>query len=107
MNRVSLLFLAFFYITCTGGKADAVLIVKDEGIQVQGKVTFERGPDGEFGPKIMVPGYIVVFKVDGNIGDVAGKAGLVYRINDNLKLVQIDQVDPQLSDEEIQKRFLK
>lgn len=98
--------MVLLFASCTGKKSETVVIVGNEGTRIHGKVSVELGADGTYHPTYSAPGYIVVFRIDYNLGNSFGKAGTVYRINDKMLLEEIDKVDLRLSDEEIFKEYL-
>ena len=100
--------LCFVFISCSGSnKTDTLLIVDGHKVNFKGKVTFELNPDGKYAPKIWVPGNIVVCRSDGEARGNQYKAGFAYRITKELKLEQICPVDLNLSDKQLEERFLK
>ena len=106
MKNLILLFTVLLLIGCSNKKAETVVIVGSEGAKIHGKVWVEFGADGTYQPNYLAPGYIVVFRIESNLGKSFGKAGTVYRINDKLLLEEIDKFDLKLSDEDIFKEYL-
>jgi formylglycine-generating enzyme required for sulfatase activity len=104
-NLLLVIFLVFLVLSCGGKKTDVLLIVKEEGVGVMGTVTFERTPSGKFQPKLWVPGYIVIFRIDGKFGDEPGKAGQAYEITKDYKLDPIGKVNLNKSDEDLAEQF--
>lgn len=96
--------VALFTCSCGGETADAVLIVQGETVSAIGEVAFEMGPQGSR-PKLAVPGYVVIFRVDAILGGNPGKAGMAYRIDHDLNLEEIGPVDLALSDGELARSF--
>jgi hypothetical protein len=90
-----------------GKKADAVLIVKEDGVSTKGKVKVSFLPEGGYRPDAWVKGNIVIFRVDSTVAGESGKAGLVYVINDQNRLENIGKADLSKTDEELFAEFLK
>jgi hypothetical protein len=97
---------ACLLIACKSSKPDVVMIVEEGGGgAVFGKVTFELGPSGNLEPKIWVPGYVVIFRNEGKLGNEPGQPGHAYKITRDFKLEHIAKVDLKKSNEELAKQF--
>ena len=107
--RICVFFFCFVFISCSNSqKTDVLMIVDGDNVRVKGnKVEFELSPDGKYVPKLWVPDYIMVCRSDGEARGNQYKAGFAYRITKELKLEQICPVDLNLSDKQLQERFLK
>jgi hypothetical protein len=88
-------------------KANAVILVKEEGVSAKGQVevVFEPGGGSRLNP--WVPGNIVIFRVDKTLEAGAGKAGTVYIIDQNRTLESFDTVDLNKSDDQLVAQYLK
>ncbi len=105
-NKLLLVIISVFLVfSCGGKKTDVLLIVEEEGVGVMGSVTFELSSSGKYQPKLWVPGYIVVFRVDRKFGDEAGQAGQAYKITKDYKFDPIGKVDLNKSNEDLAKQF--
>lgn len=89
-----------------GKKADAVLIVKEDGVTAKGQAEFVF-EGGGYRANVWVPGNIVIFRVDKTVEAGSGKAGTVYLIDENRKLQSIGHVDLNKNDDELAAQYLK
>jgi hypothetical protein len=99
-----LLLLAF---SACKKKADAVLLVKEDGVTAKGQAEVVFDQNGGYRMNAWVPGNIVIFRVDKTVELGSGKAGNVYIINQDKKLEAIDTVDLKKSDDELIAQYLK
>lgn len=94
-------------LTSCGKKAEAVLIVKEEGVSTKGRVEVTFNQRGGYSPNPWVPGNIVIFRVDKTVAGEPGKAGMVYLINTDRRLENIGKVDLNKTDDELFAEYLK
>jgi hypothetical protein len=88
-------------------KADAVILVKQDGVTAKGQAEIVFDPNGGYHVNAWLPGNIVIFRVDKTVEVGSGKAGTVYLINQDKQLESIDQVDLKKSDDELTAMYLK
>ena len=96
----------FILLSSCGKKSDAVLIVKEDDVSIEGRVTFVAEGAG-FRPNAWAPGNIRDFRVDNTVAGESGKAGVVYLINENNKLENIGKADLSKTDDELAAEYLK
>jgi len=87
------------------GKGHRQIVVIDGGKAEL--VTFGQAPKAE--PELWVPGRTVVFRTDSEVPGApkpaAGKAGKIYRFNDNLELEEVDKFDPKTPNDTLAYHF--
>jgi len=108
-KRLASFLLLFVCLLCASckKKADAVLLVKEDGVTAKGQAEVVFNPNGGYSMNVWVPGNIVIFRVDKTVEVGSGKAGTVYIIDKNRKLESIDTVDLSKSDDELTALYLK
>ena len=104
---VLLLVLLCLFVAACKKKADAVLIVKQDGVTAKGQAEVVFDQNGGYHMNAWVPGNIVIFRVDQTVELGSGKAGTVYIIDENKKLQEIDHFDLKQSDDELTTQYLK
>jgi len=86
--------------------ADSLVIINGERVSVQGTVEFGFTPSGDFGPKIVKAGRLVLFRTDQTIPGGSGKAGEAYLWDKDLKLKKVGKFDLKKTDEELVKEYV-
>ncbi len=108
MASLICIFLVCLMVTACSKKADTLFIVAADGLTTKGKVKIDLDPNtGQPNIKFFVPGTIYVFRIDKELKGLDCKAGFAYRVNKDEKLELIGSVDLSLSDEQLEKKFLK
>ena len=92
-------------VACGGCGANTLFIVEAERVRVEGQATFTR-VGGEFVADVWLPGNLVLFRVDRNLGRERGKAGTSYRIGADLKLEEAGKFDRTKTNDELVAEFV-
>jgi hypothetical protein len=106
-SSIAVLVTSLALLSCSSGKAKAVLIVNGETVSVLGEEVEFVNVGGRFQAVVWVSGNVVIFRTQGELEGAKGEAAGIYRIKKDNTLARIGTADLSLRDEVLASQFVK